>query len=291
MKVLRLLTRFCNFLCLALFVYLLIFPHRASEPTRAAIEFCARTLVPSLFVYGVLSKLIVNMPISDKIARLIGYSGFTLLIGLLCGAPLGAKTAYSLYKSRRADKKYSEFLCSFCNNASASFVIGFVGAELLGDIRAGVRLFVYQIISACLTACVMKRIMYGKEKLPLVSAVKSPKTDLREAISDSANAMIGICSCAVFFMAVGSALTDVLRLGAVPNALLKSLLEFSSGCAAAADLGAFANALCAFSIGFLGLSVVLQVKWVTCGSLSLKPYLAGKALSGSIITLLAVIFG
>ena len=54
---------------LFIFIYLLIFPKYAAEPTRTALGFCATALIPGLFIYMVLAKLIagIYLPTSGQI--------------------------------------------------------------------------------------------------------------------------------------------------------------------------------------------------------------------------------
>lgn len=291
MKVRNTLMLFADILFVFLFIFLLIFPQYASVPTRDALSFCAKTLIPSLFVYMVLSKIIISLPIISFVGKRIGIAPIAFVIGFLCGCPIGAKNAVTLYESGKINKKYAEYLCSFTNNVSLSFVIGFVGAELFGDIGVGLRLALYQLISALITAFVMKYLIFGKSKLPKCSFLNTTRIGLREAIADSALTMLNICACAVFFIVIGNAIGRIFTLKPFWDSFLKALLEFSTGCQAAIGLGDPAMPMCAFSIGFTGLSVALQVRGVIAKKLAMRPYLLGKLLNASLITLLAVIFG
>ena len=275
----------------ALFVYLLAFPKIAAEPTRQALEFCFNTLIPALFVYMVLAKTVVSLPVTDKLTRILGIETFALLIGTLCGCPVGAKNAVSLFESGRISKRQAEYLCSFTNNAGVSFVVGFVGGELFGDIRIGIKLLIFQLVSAVVTAAVMRRIMFKKEKMPPPLPRRPAKTGLKEAISDSATTMINLCACAVFFMVAGGAITRIFNLPNFWDSILKSVLEFSSGCAAAARLGKASLPIAAFAIGQTGLSVAMQVKSVAGNKLSLKPYFMGKGIFCAVMTGLAIFCG
>ncbi len=291
MKTRSLISSVADSVLIFLFVYLILFPQNASNPTRDALAFCAKTLVPSLFIYMVLAKTVVSLPITEKLAKTIGLAPIVLIMGTLCGVPVGAKTAVALYESGKIKKKYAEYLCSFTNNASVSFVLGFVGAELFGNIKIGLRLLIYQFMASVITAIIMKSIIFGREKLPKAEFSKTRKVSLREALTDSALTMINLCACAVFFIVAGGAISQLLTLPPVLNAVLKSVLEFSSGCAAAADSGRYSIYICAFSIGMTGLSVALQVQSVIAKKLAMRPFLTGKLISGTVMTVLAIIFG
>lgn len=290
MKTRRLFSHIADAILLFLFIYLIIFPQNATEPTRNALVFCAKTLVPSLFIYMVLSKTLLSLPITEKIAKYIGVIPIALILGMLCGAPIGAKNAISLYESGKIEKKYAEYLCSFTNNASVSFVVGFVGSELFGDIYIGLKLLCFQFISTIITAIIMKRVIFGKEKIKKATFEKSVKVGLREAVTDSAMTMITLCACVVFFIVVGSAVSQIVRMPDDISAVAKSVLEFSSGCAFAVS-SRYALQICAFAIGGTGLSVALQVRSVIANKLAMMPFLEGKLISCAVMTLLAIIFG
>lgn len=272
-----------------LFVYLLVIPEKATVFTREALAFCAGSLIPSLFTCMVLAKCVVTLPITDRIASRLGVGSVVFFIGLLCGAPIGAKLAVSLYESGRIDKRYAEYLVSFSNNASASFLIGFVGTELFGSVAAGIKLLLTQAISALVAAIVMRFVIYPKGEHPKFKYDSGVRVGLRESIADGAFAMLNICACAVFFIVVGGALSSLLSLDATGDAVMRSVLEFSSGCAAASRLTSHAYAVTALAIGCGGLSVAMQVKSVIAGRLSIKPYLSGKLISCGVMMLLTIL--
>lgn len=291
MKPSRLFSYFADAVTVSVFIYLLVFPQNAAAPTREALEFCTAALIPSLFIYMALSKAVVSMPAVQRAYGYIGIAPFMLAIGALCGCPIGAKNAVTLYENGVVSKKYAEYLCSFTNNASLSFVVGYVGAQLFGDKSIGLRLFVIQLVSAVITAFVMKRLLSVEAPSKASKRSVNFRTGLREAISDSAGTMIDLCACAVFFIVAGEAICSLLRLDGLANTAIKAVLEFSSGCAATAKSGGYAVALTAFTIGFGGCSVALQVRSIVAGKLSIKPFLAGKTIQAAVMTLLTVIFG
>lgn len=277
-------------LALALLAYLLIFPEKAVVPTREALVFCSEKLIPSLFVCLVLSKLIVTMPITARVSRIIGLESTMLLLGTLCGFPTGAKNAMTLYESGMISKKHAEYLCSFSNNASVSFIVGFVGGGLFGSAGVGVSLLLIQLFSSAATAFIMKRVMFGALPLPKPKTEGQHPGTLREAIADSAMTMLNVCACLVFFYVSGSALLSLFPHGENTEAVIRSLFEFSSGCAAAAK-SEYPFVICAFALGFSGLSVLMQVSRVLSGKLSAKPFFAAKLINAAIMTLLSVIIG
>ena len=291
MKIRKLFYVFCDTAAVLLFIFLTVFPKYATVPTRNALYFCAKTLVPSLFIYMILSKIIITLPATDRFAKKFGVEPLAFIAGNLCGCPIGAKNAVALYETGRISKKHAEFLTSFTNNASVSFIIGFVGSELFGDVKIGLRIFIYQLFASFLTAVLMKILIFGKDKIPKTVDSVFKRANFREAISDSAFTLISVCAIAMFFMVLGSTISAVFSFNAFNDAFIKSLFEFSSGCQAASRLDRYAIQAATFSVGFTGLSVAMQVKSVVSGKLSIKPFFMGKLMICAFMTGLSVIFG
>ena len=279
-----------DILLVALFLYLALNPSRVSTPTRDAIYFCACRLVPSLFMLGVLSRVVASLGFTARLYRIFGVAPIAVTISLLCGVPVGARLALSLYEQGAISKKYAEYLLSFCCTASLPFIIGFVGVTLYGSMRVGIMLCAFLLVSLIVTAVVLKP---RREERSIKTADFRPqgRIPLREAVVSGVESMISVSACAVFFMVLASALGDALRLSRLVNALLRAVLEFSSGCAAASELDKYSLAVCAFSLAWCGVSVVLQVQSVVGDRLSLRQFLLGRVICVAIMMLLAVIFG
>lgn len=285
MKISKLFYTAAEFAAAAVFVYLLAFPSKAAESTLHALEFSARVLFPSLFVYTVLAKRIFGSSLARRVSGAFGCNAFVYAAGLLCGPPLGAALSRELYESGAYDKKQAEYLACFTNNVSLSFCIGFVG-RLFGT-GCGLRLALYQLAGSLVSAAVMKRVMFGAGRCTPGAAVRVRSVSLRTAISEGFSAMLNVCACAVFFGALGEALVGS---GTEMCVLLRGAFEFSSGCAAAAD-GKYGFVLCAAAVGHCGLSAAMQVRFALGNGLSVKPYLISKCVGCAVITMLAVVFG
>ncbi len=280
------------YLCaLGVFVCLLVHGEYVSEPTREALSFCGNVLIPSLFVYMVLSAIIMEWSVVQKIGSALGYGAMLLAVGTLCGAPVGAKRAVDLYKRGEIGKRQAEYYTTFTNNAGVSFVVGYAGKKLLNSVGLGLKLFSFQLVSSLIVAAVMKRIMFGDKKIPPSGSFSCRRRGLAEIISDSGTSMLNICACAVFFTVISGAVAQILDLPPLYRVLLSSVLEFSSGISAASSLVHGRFVITAFAIGFTGCSVAMQVKMLLTDDLSIGPYLTGKILSCAIMTALAFIFG
>ncbi len=274
----------------AFFVLLLVKPRLASEVTFARLSFFVRAIFPSLFVSLCLSGMLVTSPIVRVLYRFpFGAECTVLALGVLCGFPVGARSAILLYQNGCITKKRAEFLCGFTNLASLPFLVGVVGSTLYGDMAFGMRLAVLQAVCALLTGVLLFLILRpdckGVEK-----AVRSTPQGVSFAVASGAHTMLELGGMIVFFGVAADVLGQTAGLGGVPAVLLKSVLEFSSGCSAASEYGGEAGALLAtLSVGFSGLCVMSQVAAVTGGKLSMRPYVLGKLIQTALMGTFAVL--
>jgi len=285
-----------NLLVLASFFYLLFHPSLVSESVTRSIYLCVRVIVPSLFIFMVLSRLIIAMPFTAAFfGRLdrYGIEAMVLTLGLLCGFPVGAKCAVFLYESGAVSKKRAEFISAFTNGASASFLIGYVGGALYSDVAVGVRLFLFQIVAALTTAVILRVLFMKKEDFAFAPIPEQEKTGgFPEAVMDSTFTKISVCALIITFSLLGELFLSVIKANQISSVLIKGFFEFSSGIASAAAVGAEPAfiMICLF-VGFSGLCVIMQVVTAMRGKLSAKMYLAGRLINTATFGILSLLFG
>ncbi len=96
-----------------------------------------QTVVPTLLPCMILANLLVKIGLADSLARIffpltkrlfkLSISGtYALLIGILCGYPLGAKTISDLILEEKITKKEGQYLLAFANFPSPMFIAGYV---------------------------------------------------------------------------------------------------------------------------------------------------------------------
>ena len=132
------------------------------EAAKSALVLCAQTVIPSLFPFFVISSFMVNTgfvscagkiaaPISRRLFKVSGSGAVVFVMGILCGYPTGAKMVSELYENKEISRNEAMRLLPFCNNSGPLFVIGAVGAGMLGSTRLGVTLYAVHVVSAVLT--------------------------------------------------------------------------------------------------------------------------------------------
>ena len=289
-------------------ILLIVFSERAGTYTLDGLLLCATKIIPSLFPYMVISSLLVYSGLAERLGRIIPVAsafnlpreaGAPLILGAVCGFPVGAKTAVDLFKNGCISKTQSEVLISISNNTGPSFVVGVVGALFWGSPGFGWALYFFQLLAAAAAGGIVNRLLFPFRNSGLSGKVSRPARPFSllfsTAVSEAAASCLSICGFVAFFYVVIRFITDALTVvsaGPLPSALIAACLEFSTGTALSADLGGWAGAfLCGFSVGWAGLSVFFQAgAFALPAGLSLKRTVAVKSLQGIFTGALSAVY-
>ncbi len=282
-------------LLIFLLFYFLKSPALAADSVRTSLNVCVMGLVPSLFPFIVLVSMINSSGLSDFISNIIGTpiarifrigknTASAVFLGALGGFPIGAVCARSLYERGEISRSDASRLIAFTNNASPAFCIGAVGISLFGDVKFGVRLYICQLAAATLIGIISTGKSEVHTKYRPVPHNKSLSDIACTAISEGGVTMLKICSFAVFFAVVGDCMCYVIShfFGDTVAAVCVSFVELTLAAGKCAALGTdISHILCAFAVGFSGLSVHMQTASVLSSSdIPMKRYYISKLFQG-----------
>ena len=250
----------------------------AADAIKQGLSLCARTMIPSLFPFMVVSELIVRSDAGRWISRasawllrpLLGMSEAgccAVTLGGLCGFPVGARTAAAYY--RRGEMSAEEFgrVICFCNVPSAAYLIGAVGCSLYTNVAVGRALWWLSLGAALVVGLILRPRRHPAPKLsdiPSRRAVKGTEAlPLADAIRGGADGMMNVCAAVLLFSAIGAVVGRYLvafGVSKVWRAAVIGALELSTGAeVAAACKGETALLLGAAAVGWGGLSVHCQI--------------------------------
>ena len=254
------------FFCFLL-VLLLMFGDVVSSAAAEALRLSVSRVLPPLFPFMVLSSLIVSLNLFEPFERFIparwfrlpDCAGSVLLLGLVCGFPVGAASACRLCEEGRIGRKEAGLLVALSSAPSPAFLIGVVGA-LWHSRVFGVFLWAAEVILTLLCGLLFRPrggSFSGERTKTEPLPRKSVGGELCRSIAGAAAGCLNVTAYLVFFRIAG-ALGTLLIPPLSP--LFFALFEFSSGCAEGARIGGIAGGfLTGFSAGFGGLSVFLQL--------------------------------
>ena len=263
-------------------------------------------MVPSLFPFLVASSALLALGFGELAApwlaglmeplfRVPGAGSAALVLGLVGGYPIGAKTAADLYRENLVSREEAERLLAFCNNSGPAFILGVflisvLGVGVFGSVRAGVWLWLIHVLSALLTGLVFRGSGKSASRQELTRHPPFQAVSFAEAftgaVRSSLAGILSVCAFVVFFYVLAQPLTAMGgRLGAV---LVAALELFSLTPLLTAD--AFGFLLAAAAAGWGGLSVLCQTLAVLEGSgLRLRNCFLGKVVQSAFSLLLAAL--
>ena len=280
----------CLLLC-GLLIWFLADAGTVRAAAAAGLTLCGRSVIPALFPFMAASTMLVSMGFGEwasprlaglmSLYRLPGPAGSALLLGLVGGYPIGARTAAELHKKGLLTAEEAERLLGFCNNSNPVFLISVLGGGVFGSPRIGVYLWLIHILSALLAGFFFRGSGKPSRRQPLPRLVPCQAVSLPSAfvagVRSACGSMAAVCGFVVFFYVLASPLA---RLGGTLGAGLVGFLElFSLTPLLAADRGGFILAsVCA---GWGGVSILCQTAAVLEDSgLRLRNCAAGKAVQG-----------
>ncbi len=282
-------------LCIAMLILFFSMPEASAEGIRRGLTVCAETLIPSLFPFTVISELLVRSGLGAQASRLFGrpmrklfgISGAgagAVILGILCGFPVGAKTAASLYRNGDITADEAAALLVFCNFPSAPFMIFAVGNGLFGSMELGALCWLSALSSGFLCS-VLFRFSRKTDKIskqPRTTFKSEPMTLIfTESVTGAATSVIAVCAYVCFFTAAISCLSVLFGgSGASFRTLLFSFFELTSGASFCASLESrfWGAVLCSAAAAWSGLSVFFQISSLARG-ISMKPFLLSKLCS------------
>lgn len=293
------------FLC-----FLLAFPSAALAGAKNGLLLWFNQVLPSLLPFLILSTLFLSTGLSDSIARKTAPilspvfrcspSGcYAIVIGLLAGLPVGAKTVAALTLSGRITKKEGQYLLPLCNNPSPLFLLGFISVSVLNrsDLRYPILFIVLlsSILAAMLTR--PRRTSSSPENSYSVITPKKPFTFsflLLDAAIEQAFSILTKVGGYIILFSVFSSLLQEFPLPLILNACTGSILEITSGAASMTVCTLSSTLLIPLIAGFVsfgGFSAAAQTKSVLTGTgFPFAHYLLTKAVAGIIAGLLMTLY-
>ncbi len=252
-----------------------IFPGITSQTVRYSVELCGKSVIPALFPYIVITRILLNfISKTSKAHPKLGTFRFSpqvilaYLSGIIAGIPAGAVLSGQMYSVGILTKKQAENTVIFSSVASPAFCINFFGGEIMNDRLYGVAVYI-----ACIAVNILFYTIFSKK----ISA-ESDTEDFRlqdtdtsvsvgEIIYDSCITVITVCAYVTFFMCAGKVVFTALSLFInkieIVAPFITGFSEMTSGIASLKHIEPPARFLSgSMIIGFGGLSAIMQVNSV-----------------------------
>lgn len=301
---------------LILFILMLIFPGLTKAGAYNGLILWFNTIIPTLLpfmivngaicyfnAFSIVSKLLY--PITGRIFKISKDANYCLIMGFLCGFPMGSKVIADMLKSGKITLSEASYLLSFCNNLSPAFLISYVGpAILLNCYRISahrLHLFYFIIFFSPILVSFIYRIV---EKYNSYATIGKPTSSttisddesfnfLDKCILDAFDNIFKIGGYIIIFSIISMWILSTPVINANHGFVLSSLFEITSGLFSLkhTSLGARQALLSTlFLCSFGGLCSVAQTySMIADTKLKLSSYLRYKFLNGIISLILGLI--
>lgn len=302
-------------------IYLLLrYPALSLEYASTGLMLWFQKMIPTLLPFMILSGIMIRMNLTEKFVsfahpflhRLYGTSpngSYTIVMGFLCGFPMGARIIGELYQTGRLDREESSRLLAFCNNIGPIYFLSFVVPSLTIDkpllpfaIMYGIPLL-YGILIMRFLPCVQSALLrIGVRNFTTTSVSNtaiSPSSKrnqscalpLLAAIDDSVlSGLIGIAKLGgymIFFNLLNIAFVPFHNLNETFLYLYNCLLEITSGIDRSSHY-LYTSILILLPFG--GLSCIAQTySMIQHTDLSIRSYILHKIIQ-TILTALCYLF-
>lgn len=175
-----------HFFLLSMFGLFLIFPVQTLNGAASGLLLWYNILLPSLLPFIMLTSIIIKTQAFSIISKILGPTignifqisqdgSLAIIIGFLCGYPMGAKVINDLYENKNVSLLEAQYLLSFCNNTSPMFIISFFLLQILEDYSLLIPVLVSLYVSPFIMSCITRRLYHVKdlESAPYSTAATS----------------------------------------------------------------------------------------------------------------------
>ncbi len=238
-----------------------------SQGIKNGLVLCVSTLIPSLFVFMVISSYIANSKVMDILSRvfekpsqkLLGLSGVctgVMIMSMLGGYPVGASCISALYKSDRINKMSAQKLALMAVCSGPGFVFNFVGQALFQNKTIGMILFCSQMVSFFTVCIVCSKCIRAPDKDTAI-ILQTKNSDIVKAVNNGCNATINMCAMVILFSAIIHMCDEIFKSEPALIDAICGMLEVTTACSRLCIK--YPIYITSFLIGFGGLCVHFQI--------------------------------
>ena len=298
------LQTFYLFLFCILFLSMILFPSLAFEGACNGLVLWFQTVLPTLLPFIVISNILISTNLVhtfsqkfgflfQRIFRISSLGSYPVLVGFLCGYPMGAKTIADMVKSNLISKNEGQYLLSFCNNTSPMFIISYLVVQNLQDSSLTIPCLIILLGTPILCSFVF-RMKYSKMNIISYENVSSSKKILfnflflDQAIMNGFETITRVGGYIILFSIIISLLK------AFHGFIFIAFLEITNGIPLMLNSNynhEIRFALCLSLVAFGGLCSVIQTRsMIQSSGLSIRPYIKEKLITAIVTSLIAYIY-
>lgn len=293
-----------HILCLGFFMSLLFSPETSLEGAKQGLLLWYTIILPTLLPFIICTNLLISTNAFSLLVKILGKpirklfklsenATFAVIIGFLCGYPMGAKVSCDLYKQGSITRNEALYLLTFCNNPSPVFISSILITQMLREPK----LLLITLTSILLAPCILSlftRKYYSKKNIYIEISSENPKLKnnniLESSIIDGINLIVKIGGYIMLFSIFIALAKEIpMNLSKYSDPFLP-YLECTNGLNICNNITSFkVKYLSMLSvISFGGICAIAQTQCLLTGTdLTIRPYIITKIITA----ILTVIIG
>lgn len=296
-----------------IFILIITSPLIAVSGATKGLLLWFHTIIPTLLPFIILSNLMVSLdifhyftfflaPITKPILGISKNSNYAIVLGMLCGYPMGAKTCADLVLNKKISQKEGQYLLLFTNNVSPMFVISYICDSVLRNqtIKSGLLFAIF--LAPAITALIINKWYrhsvgtYHSTNLQVINLKKT--IDFRlidQSIMNGFETVTKLGGYIILFSIISSFIQEKLEINLLAKGFLLGFIEITTGIdyigKMSLPLSVKTLIICAIT-SFGGLSSLAQTASIIKeAGLSIKPYFFAKLLTGLLGAFIFYLYG
>ena len=154
-------------------LFILLFLSKENfESVKNSVTIFISSVLPSLFPFIFFTEIILNTDIINILSRIFGNiisklfkvsknSATAVIIGFLCGYPMGSKTVSTLYSDKKISRDDANILLTFVNNCNPAFILSTIAIGVFYNMNIGIILLISHVLSSILIGIMYSRKYYS----------------------------------------------------------------------------------------------------------------------------------
>ena len=283
--------------------FLLLYPQEALAASKEGMQLWLNVLLPVLLPFLILTGILIHTNMAGKLLqpveviwnKVLGVSAagaYAVIVGALCGYPVGAKITSDLYENHQISESEAKYLLTFTNHASPVFVRTYLCHICLKDQIPARTVFGIFALSD-LTIMLLFRFVVYRNKIQFLSADKKKKT----SVSSSSGAFLDVSIMNGFetvtrlggyilmFSILSACISHFWNMKNLIGYTLSGILELTTGLCRLQNANIHMQwkyLLTLFLTAFGGICITAQTRSLVTKELSVKFYIVAKLLNGVI---------
>jgi sporulation integral membrane protein YlbJ len=303
-----------------LFLFLILIitqPICALSGAKIGLLLWFNTVLPTLLPFIILSNFIIRFQVTDyickifspvfkRIFRISDIGCYPIIIGILSGYPMGAKTCSDLIKEGLLDREEGQYIMILVGNASFIFLTSFLSVSSLAIPERKYQLLALIYLSSIISATLYRIISHNRSKK--TKNISDENVSITEYIEQTPLSMTTVDHCIldgfttitkvggyiIMFSVLTQILSGILTSFGIAKFLLLGSLEITTGIylVSSSVIELAKKIVLTITItSFGGFSSLAQVGSVIENSgLSLKTYLHYKLINSFVAFLLSIVY-